>query len=242
MPRLLDYLPEFNALFYEKAEGFSLQELLDKRQIGQIIRKIPQVSKLLCRLHGLKIKNFFIIKDKKEEKREYRHWLFLIRKCSPSFEEKFKKLYYSLINFKKKNKNIFLEEKNYILTHGDFHLGNIISSSRGLKIVDFGDVNLYDPLEDVGAFLAQTESMLKYVLPQKYGQHYKKIEDLFLRCCFTIKALPEERKRIIFFKARSFLQMAAVFSFVVWPLQNKKRAIERALSFAQREINKVILK
>lgn len=238
-PIVIDYLPSFNTVFYKEIKGESLQEILQRKEIFKILKVIPKIAKLLKKFHSLKIKNFPLVKDKKEEKKEHCHWLFLIRKCLPSFEKKYKEIYYSLIKFREKNKNIFLKEKEYLLTHGDFHFGNIIYNKERIKILDFSESDLYDPFNDVASFLAQSESMLRYYLPNNFLTYQKRIENLFLKNYFCRKIEKNEEKRVVFFKVRNFLQMAAILSFTVWPQKDKILAVEKALYLAKRELNKL---
>lgn len=240
IPLVLDYLPSFNTFFYKEVKGECLQDLLQKKEINKILKIIPQIAFLLKKFHSLKIKNFFIIKDKKEELKEYRHWLFLMRKCAPRFEKRFKKIYYFLKNFKEKNKEIFLKEKDYLLTHNDFQFGNIILSGKKIKIIDFSESDLYEPLNDVGCFLSQTESMLRYYLPKKFLIYQKRIENLFLKNYFGRKIKKEEEMKIRFFKIRNFLQMAAILSFVIWPKRAKNFAVIKSLNLAEREVKQLL--
>lgn len=236
IPEVLDYLPGFNTVLYREIKGESLQDLLGQKKISKILKVIPKIALTLKNFHFLKIKKLFIVKNKKEEKREHQHWLFLIKKCAPRFAKRFKKIYYSLIRFKEKNKSLFLEEKDYILTHGDFHFGNIILTNNGIKIIDFSETEIYDPLNDVASFLSQTESMLKYYFPKKFLIYQKKIENLFLRNYFNRKMKREEGTRINFFKVRNFLQIAAILSLMTWPPKDKILAVKKSLNLAEKEL------
>lgn len=242
IPQILDYLPSFNAVLYKKVKGECLQDLLAQKQTKKILEVIPKTSFFLKKLHSLKIKKTLPIKNKEEEIKEYRHWLFLIRKCSPKFLKRFKKIYFLLIRFEKENEEIFLHQKNYSLTHGDLHFGNIILSDKKIKIVDFTDVHFYDPLDDVARFLTQNESMLDYYQPKNFLTLEKKIEDLFLKNYFKREINKEEKIRIIFFKIRNFLQMAAILSFITWPLRDKFLAVKKSLDLAERELKRLNFK
>ncbi len=239
IPEVLGYLPKFNTVFYQEIKGISIQELLAEKRILKVLDLIPPIASLLRNFHSLKIKRFFIIKNKNEEKREHRHWLFLIKKCAPKFLKRFKKIYYSLMKFKEKNQEIFLKEKDYILTHGDFHFGNLILIDKKIKMIDFSESDLYDPLNDVGSFLSQTESMLRYYFPKKFLIYQRKIENLFLKIYFNRKLKSEEEKRIGFFKTRVFLQIAAILSFTIGPKKDKFLAVKKSLYLAERELNKL---
>ncbi|MFN3301446.1 MAG: phosphotransferase [Patescibacteria group bacterium] len=236
IPVILDYLPSFNVVFYKEIKGKSLQDILQEKRISKILKIIPQIGLLLKKFHSLKIKDFPIIKNKKEEEKEHRHWFFLIRKCLPSFEKRMKKIYYSLKKFRERNKNFFLKENDYILTHGDFHFGNLILSGKKIKILDFSESDLYDPLNDVASFLAQTESMLRYYLPKKFLLYQKNIENIFLKNYFKKKIGKSEWIRIKFFKIRNFLQMAGILSFVIWPPKDKILAVKKSLDLAEKEL------
>jgi tRNA A-37 threonylcarbamoyl transferase component Bud32 len=239
IPEILGYLPKYNAVFYREIKGESLQDLLVKKKIKFIFKLIPKIAKTLKKFHSLEIKNFFLIKNEKEEKREHRHWLFLIKKCTPKFFKRFKKIYYSFKKFKKKNEKIFLKEKDYILTHNDFHFGNLILTGKKIKIIDFSESDLYDPLNDVASFLSQNESMLRYYFPKNFKKYQKRIEDLFLKSYFKKGLKEEEKKRIGFFKVRNFLQIGAILSFVVWPKKDKFLAVEKSLNLAEKELKKL---
>jgi len=239
IPEIFGYLKRYNTVFYKEIEGESLQDLLSKKKIRIILKLVPQIAKILKKFHSLKIKKFFIVKNKKEEKKEHRHWLFLIKKCAPKFLKRFKKIYYSLIKFKKRKAIFFLKEKDYILTHGDFHFGNLILTDRKIKIIDFSESELYDPLNDVACFLSQSDSMLRYYFPKNFKNYHKKVENLFLKNYFKKGLNKEEKKRIGFFKVRNFLQMAAILSIVVWPKKDKILAVKKSLDLAEKELNRL---
>lgn len=240
IPDFLDYLPAFNTVLYKEVKGEVLQDLLMQKKMIKILKIIPQLAKILKRFHSLRIKNFYLTKDKKEENREHRHWFFLIRKCAPLFAKRFRKIYYLLINYKEKNKSIFLKKREYILTHGDFHFGNLILSGKKMKIIDFSETDIYDPLNDVASFLAQTDSMARYYLTRKFLPFQRKVEKIFLRNYFGREINKEEIVRITFFKIRNFLQMAAILSFVTWPLKDKILAVKKSLNLAERELRSLI--
>ncbi|MCX7779228.1 MAG: aminoglycoside phosphotransferase family protein [Patescibacteria group bacterium] len=240
IPKILAYLPTFNTVLYQEVKGESLQHLLEQKKISKVIKIVPQISLLLKKFHSLKIKKFFIKKDRKEENREYRHWLFLIRKCAPRFEKRFKKTFRLLKKFREKNKTSFLKEKDYLLTHGDFHFGNLILMNKKIKMIDFTESEIYDPLNDVASFLSQTESMLRYYFPQNFLIYQKKIENLFLKNYFRREVKKNEKIRIKFFKIRNFLQMAGVLSFVTGPKRDKFLAVKKSLDLAEKELKSKI--
>ncbi len=237
IPKVLDYLPSFNLVLYEEEKGESLQDLLIKKRTKEILESLPQIASFLKKLHSLKIKKILPIKNKKEENKEHRHWLFLIKKCSPRFLKRFKKIYYNFKRIKEKNKKIFLKEKEYSIVHGDFHFGNIIFSNKKIKIIDFGDVHFYDPLDDIARFLVQAESMLDYYRPKNFLKIKKKIENLFLGKYFQKELKKEEEIKIRIFKIRNLLQMAAILSFVIWPKKDKFLAVKKSLDLAEKEMN-----
>lgn len=47
------------------------------------------------------------------------------------------------------------------VVHGDFHPANVIVHPHGpVGVIDFGNCSMFDPLSDVGSFLAQTDRMV----------------------------------------------------------------------------------
>jgi len=237
IPKVLDYLPRFNLVLYEEVKGLCPQDLLIQKKIKKIFKVIPEVALFLKKFHSLKIKKILPIKNKKEENKEHRHWLFLIKKCAPKFLKRFKKIYYPLIKFREKNKKIFPKPEDFSLIHGDLHFGNIILTDKKVKIIDFGDAQFYDPLDDLARFLAQSKSMLEYYQPPDYYFYERKIENLFLKNYFRKKIKNEEKIRITFFKVRNFLQMAGILSFIIWPKKDKFLAVKKSLNLAEKELN-----
>lgn len=239
--RPLEYIPSLNMLLYEDLPGMPFQVLLEEhKNLQLLLRLTPQIADWLKKFHKLKIssRNQFIARDIKVEKKDRRHWLFLMRKCAPEFYRPTKEILDHCWEIRLKNK-AFLKPKHFSLAHGDFHWGNIISrNNKKIGVLDFSDSLLADPLEDAARFMTQTWSMFRYYAPkqQALGQ---KIVEKFLKCYFKDSPNAEESVRLYYFATNSLMQMAAIQSLVETHEPAKQKSIKILLKEAKNKLKSI---
>ena len=231
----VDYFSPLNIFFYEEAPGICGEKLLAERKIKPLLGVTPELAQVFKKIHSIKYKkNLLPIKDNGEDLKERRHWYFLVRKCCPELYSAFSQLLKTLWQFRCKNEIIF--KRPLALTHQDFHWGNVIISERGpVKIIDFSYTCYSDPFEDVGGFIAQTESMFRYYAPQFMAEK-EKIIKIFLENYFQRAITPADKKALFYFIIRKNLEIAAVLSFVISDKKAKVAGVKNHLAAAEREI------
>ncbi len=235
-PRPLDYFKPLNILFYLETPGYSFEGILAQRKPNILLRFVPLIAKWLNRIHGLNKRLAFLpVKTIQEEKRERQHWFFLVRKCMPSFYPLFSQLLKELWGLKQKNKGLFLKPSQYRLVHGDFHWGNIIRNKNNFRIIDFGTAFLGDPLEDIGGFLAQNDSMFRYYAP-RFIKKSREIREVFLKNYFKKPFLKSQKCRLLYFEIQKILEMAAILALIESNEKNKTRGVARLLREAEKKI------
>ncbi len=237
----LDYFKPLNIFFYQEVPGKSLEELLSQKKVNIHLKVISQVAGWLRKVHQISKKSDFLpIKNRRQELIERRHWFFIVRKCAPKFYPLFQQLLKELWQFKQKNKDIFLNFNQFGVVHGDFHWGNVIveSSPGQFTVIDFGYAFLGDPMEDVGGFLAQNDSMFHYYAPDFLVKGHK-IRELFLKNYFTKKeeSNDEIKKRLLYFEIQKILEMAAILGFIESNEEDKNRGMTTLLTRAKEKLS-----
>ena len=211
---VIDYFRPLNILFYSEIPGNSFEELFPEKKFNSFIKATPLIAQWLKRIHSLKQKSGFLpIKDLSQEKKERRHWFFLIKKCTPQFYPIFNKLLKELWTFRLKNSNYFLNKSQFRLVHSDFHWGNIIKNKNQFIVIDFCYGFYGDPLEDIGGFLAQNDSMFRYHAVE-FLPIADKIRKSFLKNYFQRPLLQSEQARLLYFEIQKKLEMAAILGFL----------------------------
>jgi len=236
----LYYFRPLNIFFYEDVPGISFEELLSQHRIKKLLEITPRIAKWLKKFHSTSGKKRFLsVKNLKEELKERRHWYFLVRKCAPSFYKDFSRLLKDLWKFRES----FSSPES--LVHSDFHWGNIIkiknqksTINNQFRVIDFGYAFYGDPLEDVGGFLAQNDSMFRY-----YGHGFLKkgreIKEIFLKNYFQKKLSESEKNRLAYFEIKKILEMAAILALVESNEDNKARGITTLLKEAEKKIERL---
>jgi thiamine kinase-like enzyme len=235
IPLFIYYYQPLNILFYLETPGISSETLLSQKKIKPLLKIISLAAIFLKKIHHLKKGlSFLPIKDIKQEKKERRHWFFLVRKCAPEIYSEFYFLLKELWDLRKKHEEFFLTPSNFSLVHSDFHWGNIVCHQDNFFFIDFCYAFRGDPLEDVGGFLAQNDSMFRYYAP--YSSDGIKIRKKFLRSYFGGHINKNQQYRLLYFEAQKILEMAAVLSFVETNEEYKKRGMATLLSEARKKI------
>ncbi|MBU4369723.1 hypothetical protein KKG58_03080 [Patescibacteria group bacterium] len=255
---VMEYFRPLNMLFYSEIPGNSFEELFPKKKFNSFIKATPLIAQWLKKAHSLKQKPGLLpIKDLSQEKKERRHWFFLVKKCTPQFYPIFSKLLKELWRFRLKNSNYFLNRSQFRLVHSDFHWGNIIkihpvkSAECGAAkpqfnrvknqfvVIDFCYGFYGDPLEDIGGFLAQNDSMFRYHAVE-FLPVADKIRKSFLKNYFQNIPSQSEKARLLYFEIQKKLEMAAILSFLEPDEEGKVIGIEKLLKEAQHKLNILI--
>lgn len=232
----LDYFKPLNIFFYLETPGISFEKLLSQKKLRYHSQFITPIAQWLRRIHSIKKRPYFLpVKTIQQERLERRHWFFLVKKCGPSFYPRFSRVLKALWNFKQKNNNIFIGPKQFSLVHGDFHWGNIIRNKDQFRVIDFGYAFLGDRLEDVGAFLAQNDSMFRYYSPD-FISRAQKIRHTFIKKYFGKKLNNNQQIRLLYFEIQKILQMAAILVFIEPNKEYKKRGVTKLLKITEEKL------
>lgn len=210
IPKPLEYLPSFNLYLYEFVPGYFLQELSVKHKDQEFLDKIPVIIKALIRVHKMKImkKDKILRRGRETEEECWRRDLKLVKQYWPSVSDKVS-LWIQRCRFSKnKNKKHFNPEL-YRMTHGDFYSRNIIIDNSQVRLIDFSDSSLYDPLNDIGNFLINTELMFEYDFPKTYRSLMEELKKLFLKNYFLKKIKPEQIFKINYFILTNLIRIIA---------------------------------
>lgn len=239
IPRFLYYYKPLNILFYLETPGISLEILLASKKVNSLLKFAPKIAVYLRKIHNLRQKPSFLpIKDVKQEKKEHRHWFFLVRKCGPELYPRFFLLLKELWLLRRDKKELFLTSSGFGLVHSDFHWGNIVCHGNRFFFIDFCYAFYGDSLEDVGGFLAQNDSMFRYYAP-RFISKAKKIRQSFLKAYFRGAPDKSQQFRLLYFEIRKILEMAAILSLVETNKDNKVKGMERLLKEAEEKMEEL---
>jgi len=134
--------------------------------------------------------------------------------------------------FKKINK------KDFVVSHGDFHLENIILSKKeNIYLIDFSDSGLYPFTYDLGFFLKQFKHMSFSLLSEEEKNHLKEIfiETYFKKTKREIT--PETIRQINLFKTLVSLKSSVYYNSFDSP--NKNEMIKESLSGCQKILKNI---
>jgi len=210
IPKPIEYLPSFNLYLYEFVPGYFLQELSVKHKDREFLKKIPAVIKALIRVHKLRIrrKNEILRRGRKTEEECWRRDLKLIKQYWPSVFDKVSLWIQACRFLKNKNKKYF-SPGFYRMTHGDFYSRNIIIDNNQVRLIDFSDSSLYDPLNDIGNFLINTELMFEYDFRKNYRSLMEELQKNFFKNYFSQKIKPEQIFKINYFILINLIRIIA---------------------------------
>ncbi len=213
IPEFIYYYRPLNIMFYLETPGTSSEILLSRRKTRPLLKIVFQTAVSLKKIHQIKRKPSFLpIKDVNQEIRERRHWFFLVKKCAPKLYQDFFILLKELWILRKENEKFFSIQSDFGLVHSDFHWGNIICHRDRFFFIDFCYAFYGDPLEDVGGFLAQNDSMFRYYAPNSPVK--EKIRRIFLESYFPAPLTKSQQCRLLYFEIQKILEMAAILSLV----------------------------
>jgi thiamine kinase-like enzyme len=210
VPEAIDYIPALNLYLYRYVPGYFLQELSVKHQGNKFLNKIKPAVQILKKIHNFKSisdGSKFLKTQNRETKQcqdylrlmhryynpGYSNLLFFVKKC-----HKFRSQY-----------NQYFGSKFYRLIHGDFYSRNIIINQNRVRTIDFSDSKFYEPLNDIGNFLINTELMFEYDFHRTYRALMKKVKEVFCRHYFTRPISETEKAKIDYFILTNLIRITA---------------------------------
>lgn len=175
----LVYIDEYNLLLYKNIEGQPFINLIQGRiALNLLQEKVAASATWLAKMHLL---NFKLPIPNYEFK--YFHQLNNYYPALFQDLEKIKKECLSKIN-----------HQQIMALHGDYKPDNIIFDKDQIKVFDFNEAGLGNPMIDVASFLSQTKVML---LRFYNIDHYNLCETTFLETYHSINKLNDDMKNDI---------------------------------------------
>jgi len=210
VPKPIDYLPLFNLYLYEFIPGYFLQELSVKQKDQEFLDKIPNIIKSLKRIHEVKIKkkDKMIRQDRKQEEKQWQHNLKLVQRYFPAVFDK-TLLWIKTCRVLRNKYRKYFDSKVYQMTHGDFYSRNILVNIDQIKLIDFSNSVIYEPLNDVGNFLINTELMFEYDFHDTYRRLMKKLKDILFQNYFSQRKSEEQEFKINYFILTNLIRIIA---------------------------------
>lgn len=172
--RPLFYLDEQFAFFYVAVMGRTLRKLM-KEKTGQNFSAILDLAaQWIKKLHNCPMDNAnkFTPFEFSEMTPKPARFLEDMSKIYPELGQRLAQTFHRLAELKEKNFNTFPVS----IIHGDYHPENIIVKSSELgtiKVIDFTDLSLGDPMVDLGSFIQQIDFMGFECLSRKDINNYK---------------------------------------------------------------------
>jgi len=221
VPKPIDYLPLFNLYLYEFIPGYFLQELSVKQKDQEFLDKIPNIIKSLRRIHEVKVKkkDKMIRQDRKQEEKQWQYDLKLVQEYFPVVFDK-TLLWIKACRVLRNKYRKYFDSKVYQMTHGDFYSRNILvnpvrdKSLNGvnigqIKLIDFSNSVIYEPLNDVGNFLINTELMFEYDFHDTYRLLIEKLKDILFQNYFSQPRTEEQEFKINYFILTNLIRIIA---------------------------------
>lgn len=122
------------------------------------------------------------------------------------------------------------------IVHGDFHPANVIQHPDGpIGVIDFGNCSLFDPLSDVGSFLAQTD---RFVWDnQLTNEQATKLKRTFITTYFKTSPLNKKasQKKIDYFYCWWIIQLLAYSAVIRSPFA-RQRLTDRGLAAIEKTL------
>lgn len=239
VPEPLDYIKSINLYLYNFVPGFFLQKLSEEKKDRDFLDKIPSAIKALKRIHEVEIKER---KNNENEGKEWKRDIKLIKDYWPLIFDKTYSWIKDCRSFRKKNTNIFSPEL-YKMTHGDFYSRNILVDNKNIKLIDFSNSIVCDPLNDVGNFFINTELMLEYDFPYTYRQLMDELNDIFIRDYFLRAKTKEEELKINYFTLKNLIRIiafAAMSEGSKKPRPKSSEVIEKLIRFGEEKYKNIL--
>lgn len=227
VPKPIDYLPLFNLYLYEFIPGYFLQELSVKQKDQEFLDKIPDIVKSLKRIHEVKVKkkDKMIRQNRKQEEKQWQHNLKLVKQYFPAVLDK-TLLWIKTCRVLRNKHRKYFDDKTYQMTHGDFYSRNILVNINQIKLIDFSNSVIYEPLNDVGNFLINTELMFEYDFHDTYRDLMKKLKDVFFQNYFSQSKTKEQEFKINYFILTNLIR---IISFAAMSEGSKKSSNQSSI-------------
>jgi thiamine kinase-like enzyme len=181
-----------------------------KHKDREFLEKIPAIVNSLKEVHKIKTrkKDRIIVKNKKQEEKEWQKGLKLVRQYYPSAIDEVTLWVKKCRTLRNRNKKYFNVD-SYKMTHGDFYSRNILINNGLIKLIDFSNSCFCDPLNDVGNFLINTELMFEYDFHDNHRQLMEILKDIFLKNYFSKPATKEQKFKINYFILTNLIRIIA---------------------------------
>lgn len=190
---------------YLEGKNLEKKEDIEKLNVPLQKKEIDQICRFLISLQRLQIKNFPFLK-----KRGFLSFFALLQKMKEIGVLAKKEKEEIELCFQK-NKKI-LEKENNFFCHGDFHIGNMILTPTGIKIVDWESAFLSNFLFDAAFFWTRL-------------WREKKIRRFFLRRFFSF--LSSRKKGVFVFLFPLMVIFLSMECFFIEPKEYSKKMIEK---------------
>lgn len=210
VPKPFEYLPLFNLYLYEFVPGYFLQELSVRHKDQEFLAQIPAVVKALKRVHETKVekKDKIIRWSGKPEKECWRRNLKLVKRHWPAMFDK-TSLWTQKCRLLRDKRGRYFNAGLHQITHGDFYSRNILINNSQIRLIDFSNSSVYEPLNDVGNFLINTELMFEYDFPATYRRLMEKLKDIFFQNYFSQPITEEQEFKINYFVLTNLIRIIA---------------------------------
>lgn len=175
--RPLAYFDELGFILYEEYSGWVLREF--DHQLDVLKKTVPIIARQLASLHNAS-PDFGSIRTADDEVKYFAVLRQKIGRFFPSIKKRFDR--YARTYLKQLTAKV--DEKTFVLNHGDFQSSNIIYDLRTGRIgfIDFTSAARTSPANDVATFLTHSRAMLCYLFPKS---KVDRLERLFLKRYFT---------------------------------------------------------
>ena len=224
--RPLSYILLSRTLLYEEVTGTPISTLLKKRDTKAFPKIMKECGTALSTLHKFRIPTRLglLRRSFHYERKDINKDVRLLLRFAP----REKKNSLIIANVLKKRLALIYRSSQTCVIHGDFQLGNIIKTQKGVKVIDFGSAQIGDPFFDVGRFIFQCKTMFNFY---EIGNSQEEKDQLIKLFCesYTNGHLfsRESQRSIAFFQLRAALQIMSVFALIISDPTERLKSIRR---------------
>lgn len=243
--RPLFYLEEQYAFFYQAVLGRTLRKLIKQESDLDFNKTLDLSARWIKKLHSSPIDSGHEFKklNVREMSPQPQRFIADLTASFPEFGQRLDDAFGRLAELQEKNSHLY----QAVLIHGDYHPENIIFKSSELdkiKVIDFTDLALGDPMVDLGSFIQQFDFMCFEILYRKKINSFKInfLENYFLEKFENIDI--QYINRINFFQAWVVMRTTILLFYAKsakHPLGELILEIERYLSLAENSERKINL-
>ena len=172
--RPLFYLEEQYAFFYKAVLGRTLRKLITKEADLDFTKVLSLSAHWIKKLHSCSLvaDDKFRLFNVREMSPQPQKFLDDLEGAFPEYGRNLRGIYQRLCDLQEKNKALYQPT----LVHGDYHPENIIFKSTEpdkIKVIDFTDLAIGDPMVDLGSFIQQFDFMCFSFLDRQKINQYK---------------------------------------------------------------------